>query len=320
MPHLPSSHPVHSRPRAIPGSAALLVVISLLLAACNIAPTDTPEATQLPLPTPAITVAASATVNPVLPAGDGSEGLSVGASNPTQAGLAAEGQPDAGQGITITPLPTQAQFPMAISADDGLVLQATYYSSSLQPAPGVLLLHMIGSDRSAWTPLAEQLQATGYAVLALDLRGYGETGGQPDWSLARSDVNTALTMLRELPGVNAQRVAVIGASIGANLGLNTCADTPACLTAVLLSPGLDYRGVTTTEAITRLGTRPVLIVASENDNNNPGDSVTLDNMAAGEHRLVIHPEAAHGTDLLSANPDLIPQIVNWLVLHVQPGA
>ena len=64
-----------------------------------------------------------------------------------------------------------------ISAPDGLILDATFYGPVVRPAPGVLLLHMEGRDRGAWDTLPERLQARGYAVLAVDLRGHGATGG-----------------------------------------------------------------------------------------------------------------------------------------------
>mgnify|MGYP002681926827 CR=1 FL=1 len=66
------------------------------------------------------------------------------------------------------------------------------------------------------------------------------------------------------------------------------------------------------------GARPVLIVASEGDANNPADSITLDSMAAGDHQLIILPDAGHGTDMLEAAPDLAERIVAWLVARVPP--
>jgi len=271
---------------------------------------DWPTAPPLP---------ASPTVDPLLPTGDGYGGAAVGASNPTQAALAAEGEPDA-QGPTITPQPTAAQLPMMITAGDGLVLQATFYGPAARPAPAVLLLPMQDRDRGSWTLLAERLQAAGYAVLTVDLRGYGETGGQPDWRQAQDDVRAALAMLSELSGVNRSQLIVIGAGIGANLGLNLCAETSGCAATVLLSPGLDVQGITTAEAMGRLGARPVLIISGENDNNNPADSVTLGSLARGDHQLVIVPISAHGTDLFDAQPGLLDQIAQWLAARVPPGA
>ena len=54
-----------------------------------------------------------------------------------------------------------------IAAPDGLVLKATYYPASA-PGPGVLLLHMCNSDRSAWAGLGSKLAARGLHALALD--------------------------------------------------------------------------------------------------------------------------------------------------------
>jgi dienelactone hydrolase len=294
------------------------VTLVLVVAACGQGgptPTSTPEQ---PTPLPA-----SPTVNPVMPLPEGQQIRSVprgdaGSSNPTQAALPAEGEPAQAQ-PTITPQPTQAELPMMIGASDGLVLYGTYYGAPARPAPGVLMLHQRGRDRSSWDALARHLQAAGYAVLTVDLRGSGETGGSEDWTLAQSDVRQVLDTLVQLPGVSPGQIVVIGASVGANLGLNGCAELPGCVGAVLLSPGLDYFSVTTPYALARLGARPVLIVASENDANNPADSIALDGMAAGDHQLTIYPAAGHGTDMFAAEPGLSDLITGWLEGHVPPG-
>src|SRR5207247_1450246 len=43
------------------------------------------------------------------------------------------------------------------------------------PIPAVLLLHGFGEDRSVWDSFRKQLLAKGWAVMALDLRGHGES-------------------------------------------------------------------------------------------------------------------------------------------------
>jgi dienelactone hydrolase len=293
------------------------VALVLIVTACGQVP-PLPTATPAP-PTP---LPASPTVNPVMPLAEGQQIRAVplgdaGSTNPTQAALPAEGEPAQAQ-PTVTPQPTQAELPMLISASDGLVLRGTYYGAPARPAPGVLMLHQQGSDRSSWDDLARRVQAAGYAVLTVDLRGSGETGGAEDWTLALSDVRQVLDTFVQLPGVSPGRIVVIGASIGANLGLNACADLAGCAGAVLLSPGLDYASITTADAMPRLGARPVLIVASENDNNNPADSLALDGMASGDHQLTIYPAAGHGTDMFAAEPGLFDLIAAWLEAHVPP--
>lgn len=301
----------------------LLIALTLLLAACGTS--SAPRRTPVPqFPTRGPLLILTPTLMPVAPleegAGVGAPGVgALGVNNATQAGLAAEGQPDI-EGPTITPRATQTNFPMRLSGVEGLLLEADYYSAAQRPTPGVLLLHMGDSNRHAWDVLAARLQQAGYTVLAVDLRGHGATGGAVNWALAQQDVGAVLAELALLPGVDPQQLIVIGAGIGANLGINACADRPGCAAAVMLSPGVDYLGITANNAVTRFGPRPLLIIAGENDDNNPADSITLNALALGEHQLVIVPLTAHGTDLLLVAPNLIEQIVGWLVTQVPPPA
>ena len=294
---------------------ALLLVFVLVGTGCN---NVFPEPTATPVTPTALP--ASPTVNPVAPLSEGPDvrdpaAGEAGASNPTQAALAAEGQPD--QDLpTSTPQATVAQLPIMVSVDDGLVLRGTFYGAAIRPAPGLLLLHDAGEERTVWDALATQLQAGGYSVMVVDLRGHGETGGRVDWAQARRDARAALQLLADMQGVNASRLGVIGAGVGANLGLDACADTVGCAAAVLLSPGVDYAGITAADAIARLGTRPVFIIASENDNNNPADSITLDGLASGDHQLVVLPAAGHGTTMLVQELGLSGIIVQWLISRI----
>ncbi len=299
--------------------AAALVIAGAITACGTGGGTPTPTSSW---PTPRPPIPASPTVNPVAPMLEGPISDSAlldspGVSNPTQAALPAEGQPD--QDLpTITPQPTAASLPLAITGADGLVLRATLYNAPVHPSAGVLLLHDRSADSTAWAALIARLQVAGYAVMALDLRGFGATGSTADWTLAPGDVNAALALLAELPLIDGSRLVVIGAEIGANLGLNACADRGGCAAAVLISPALELRGITTPGAMARMGARPVLILTGENDNNNPADSIALDGMAAGDHQLVIAPVSGGGMALLAAQPALIDQIAAWLVARVPP--
>jgi len=117
-------------------------------------------------------------------------------------------------------------------------------------------------------------------------------------------------------GVDGTRVAAVGASIGANLALIGCSTSDFCGTAVLLSPGLDYRGVTTEAAMTQMGERPVLLVASEEDTYSAQSSRTLADAAQGVHELMMYSGAGHGTRMFRAQPDLVDAILNWLNTHL----
>jgi dienelactone hydrolase len=174
--------------------------------------------------------------------------------------------------------------------------------------PAVLLLHMRGSDRSAWTGFARRLAGAGWASLAIDLRGHGATGGEEDYTLARRDVRAAWEWLRTAPGVDPARVAPVGASVGANLALVVGAEAGAPA-VVALSPGLDYRGVVVEEAVRLLLATPLLLVAEE------ADSYSADSVAAlaeidPDARVVVRAGGAHGTDML--DDELETEIIDFL--------
>jgi pimeloyl-ACP methyl ester carboxylesterase len=205
---------------------------------------------------------------------------------------------------------------VTIEGADGLIQQATLYTPGVwsTPMPGVILLHMLGSDRQVWEEngFAATLAENGYAALAVDMRGHGATGGSINWKLVPDDLHRVWRYFTALEAVDPQRSAVIGASIGANMALISGAEEPAIRTAILLSPGLDYRGVVTEEPVAAYGERPLLIVASEEDVYAADSSRTLTSLAKGKTQLEMYSGAGHGTRMFHAQPELADLILNWL--------
>jgi pimeloyl-ACP methyl ester carboxylesterase len=210
--------------------------------------------------------------------------------------------------------------PVQVTASDGLTLIGDFYhvaNDTNQPQPAVLLLHIIGSDRHSWTPLIPSLLDAGYAVLAVDLRGQGDTGGEINWGAATTDVQTWLDWLRDQPDVRRDAVSIIGASIGANLALIGCSNDDPCVTAIALSPGLVYYSLKPN--INLLNKRSALLLASQNDLY-PADSVKqMVSLANGDIGARIYPGTAHGTHLFEGSDKmrqgLITTIITWLDEH-----
>ena len=209
---------------------------------------------------------------------------------------------------------------VTIAGAEGFSLAATFSDPDGESLrPGVLLLHMLGSNRHAWDGFAADLVQAGYAVLALDLRGHGDSVGTPDWPKAQEDTRLAWRYLADRPEVDARRTAVIGASIGANLALTTSAALPQIATVALLSPGLDYQGVTTEDALAAYGDRPALIIASQGDRYAAGSSRTLiGESTSSDSQLIIYQGSAHGTRIFGAEPSLAPTLLAWLEQHLGP--
>lgn len=202
---------------------------------------------------------------------------------------------------------------------EGLELAGSFYAPVVQPPPwpGVILLHMLNRDRTTWDDFAHQLSEAGYAVLSIDLRGHGETGGEMDWGLAVADLQKAWEFLVEREEITQNQTAIVGGSIGANLALIAGANEKAIKTVVLLSPGLSYSGVETEAALERYGTRPLLIVASRDDSYAADSSSTLDEQAKGDSELIMYDTAGHGTNMFQNEASLTMQIVDWLDSNLQ---
>jgi pimeloyl-ACP methyl ester carboxylesterase len=197
---------------------------------------------------------------------------------------------------------------------EGLDLVGTFYfpANHSRPWPGVILIHMMHGEQSQWESFPELLAGAGFAVLSIDLRGHGASGGEVDWNMAISDMQQVWDYFTVQENIDQDRTAFVGASIGANLALVASSNEPSVRTAILLSPGLSYAGVETEKAINSYGERPVLIIASEEDSYAADSSTTLDAKAIGNSQLIIYQGAGHGTFILQAEPDLNQIIIEWL--------
>jgi dienelactone hydrolase len=257
---------------------------------------------------------------------------------------------------TVTIESAVQQEKVVFPTEDGVSIVGTYYFPSIKESgtsaqnetssalPAAILLHMLGKDRNSWGRFPETLAQKGFVVLAIDLRGHGESVvqyGKPisyqsftseDFSKMSLDARAAKRFLTESgssnstvkngPKVDPNRIAIVGASIGANVAVNYAASDPTVSGIVLLSPGLDYKGVRTFEAI-KLVKSPVLIITAK------GDSIARDGpqqlcaeiRCGDENFQVYQGSTGHGTELL-ADSALIPPssqvIITWLDAHVIP--
>lgn len=229
--------------------------------------------------------------------------------------------PDSGVDTAAEPSATQPNSTdITIAASDGLQIQGTFaYPGGVAPYPGVMLLHMLGSNRNIWqeTGMSDALLLNGYAVLTIDMRGHGDTGGTRDWDLAEDDLLRAWDFFVSQPEVDGAKTAVIGASIGANMGLKTAVNQPAINTTILLSPGLDYRGVTTDDQIPLYAERPIFIVASNEDSYAAASSQMLHDLALGDKQLQLYDGAGHGTTMFSNEPGLTDLLLDWLINYIE---
>jgi len=207
-----------------------------------------------------------------------------------------------------------------LTTSDAINLKATYYppKDSTVRADALLLLHEAYSDSKSWDSFAQAAQERGYTVLALDLRGHGQSGGEKIFdSTMDNDVDAALAWLKASPAVNSDRIGIVGASLGANLALRGGARYPEIKSVILLSPGMLLWKIDIAKAIVDYGPRPLLLVASKEDAYPAGTVQTLNEQALGYHQLQIYPGAEHGTKMMMPQPDLTPLMLDWLQKTIQ---
>lgn len=206
-----------------------------------------------------------------------------------------------------------------IAAPDGVTLKGTYYSSG-RTAPGILLLHQCNMDRTAWDGLANHLVKAGFNVLAVDFRGFGDSGGERFSSFAElrpvmaekwpGDVDAMFAYLRSRDDVDPSRVAAGGASCGVTQSTDLAARRSEIRALVLLSGTPSETGrehIASTPAVAVFG------AAAEGDAN--AARAIRDVVSASAHpasELKMYGGSEHGVPMFAANPDLEPALMSWL--------
>ncbi|WP_119067777.1 alpha/beta hydrolase [Aggregatilinea lenta] len=222
--------------------------------------------------------------------------------------------------VTPGALPAAAQSPtperVEITAPDGIVLVGSYYAppaNADDPARALLLMHHSGGQKEVWIDFIPVAQEAGYALVTVDLRGYGESGGETsDWQSMEADAHLWLAWLRDQPGIDPDRVSIVGSSIGGDLGLRVMVNDEALRTVVSLSPRLDVNGMTTADAMEAVAARPIFFAAGQGDALDAEATRTLFALATGDVQARLYDHGACCTTLFTLERDLAPAVIAWL--------
>ena len=203
--------------------------------------------------------------------------------------------------------------------------------------PVVILLHDLGGNKSNWlndTGTYVALLERGYAALAIDMRGHGQTPLPDarqvleliDLELSFLDVHAALVWLQSQSKVDVSRIAVVGTGSGGNVAYVSSGRMPELIkTGVSLSPGLwgaaSLEPLVIGAGLEPFGPRSMLFMAGDQDQIQAGDVIlsyaefarSLEAQTAEPKDLRVFTDSAdHGFALLDNVPEAQDLFFLWL--------
>ena len=206
--------------------------------------------------------------------------------------------------------------------EDGVKISGNYFKPKKEHAPVFLLLHMMPSTKESWNSFSTHLQEKGFAALAIDMRGHGNSTDKNGLKLdykefkdhehrdSMKDIAAAKEFLAGQANVDISRMAIAGASIGANLALWQASIDKDVKILILLSAGLNYRGIQAAQLVPGYSGR-VYILASVGDTNAAKSSKELFDIFSGDKELEIIQGNSHGTNMFISEPGLIDKLLEW---------
>jgi len=208
-------------------------------------------------------------------------------------------------------------------ATDGLILKGTYYEA-LHPGPAVLLLHQCNRDRHSWYAAAHVLVDAGFHVLTMDFRGFGGSVGRNVtgweqqkldlWPMFDVDVDRALEFLTTLPGVDGERIGVMGASCGGSQALLLASRSPSVRALVFLSSSLPWISEEDITLFEKNRNIPVLGIAAEGDQSSAAAAQRLFKSSRNENsRLLLYKGSDHGVPLFERDSALVQEIAGFFL-------
>ncbi|HYT25268.1 MAG TPA: alpha/beta fold hydrolase [Actinomycetota bacterium] len=198
--------------------------------------------------------------------------------------------------------PDERSAEIWFDAPDGTRLSGVTLGSG---TTGVLLAHQHWFNLCSWMPFARDLSRTGYRVLAFDFRGSGASPA-PDQRVARNLDQDVAGGVRELRRLGAQRVVLVGASMGATASLVEAAhpihppELPVAGVVSVSGPTHFYE-MNALAAVERLHA-PLLLIATAQDGRFTAAARSFYRAAPSvDKRLVILSGKGHGTGLLTSS-------------------
>jgi dienelactone hydrolase len=205
--------------------------------------------------------------------------------------------------------------------------RAALFGKTEPKAPIVILLHMYQHDSSSYDPLIPFLHEAGFACLAIDLRGHGDSVGPKALHLAEKvdrkdknlfakmdrDVTAAFSWIVQQKEVDPTRVGLIGASVGCSVALDYARNDASVDAVICMTPGTDYLGIDSVKHVKEYGRRDLLLLAGEDEQKAAKELGKI--VPAAKLKIFDNPsppQAIHGTRMFGKVPGVEKLIVDFL--------
>ncbi len=200
---------------------------------------------------------------------------------------------------------------VTFKGDEGRTIVGYLVEAATRPSPAVVLVPMLGRPRDDWQAIAQRFAEANITSLAIDAPGPQVPADAETASASARDVNAAVTYLMSRADLGASAIGVAGASFGATVAALAAATDPRIRAIALVSPSIDYRGVRMEGGLRQFGERPALLLASLKDPYAARSVKELAQAGSGPREMRWSEVPAHGTVLLSRDPDLVRSMVEW---------
>lgn len=203
-----------------------------------------------------------------------------------------------------TPIPTPTAFPtpsptlvvpshdVTFTTSDHIQLAGTLYGHG---KTFIIFSNQTDTLAFDWAPIAQQFAVKGYAALCYDYRGHGGSQGTRDLGPSlMTDLRAAIAYVRQQ---GAQRVVLVGASIGGAVTANVAASASVAAVAIISAPR-EFPEVEVSNATMARITAPKLLMDSQGDVY-AQDTRAMYDAALQPKYLNLYPGRDHGLDLLT---------------------
>lgn len=200
--------------------------------------------------------------------------------------------------------------------------------------PLIIMIHALGENKKAWKEYAKTFTEKGYSVLAVDLRGHGEsikdkkslkhswrTFTKEDWEKTYTDILSGIDYLKaNHPQANTNKILIVGSSLGSSVAVISAEKEKKSVKGlILLSPLNKYKGIETRVPLVEFGNHPLMVIVSESDRMSYNAAKDLVKYAQGEHEIIVVKNAGHGIFMLKTEPKLNNIIYEWIDKHFPPS-